>query len=213
MIKYEYFLVSYPIGKIREFFNTCHKTVEDDLNRIEEQNENGLYKDYSIYESLLETPFLRSEIIYYATLNELNILCEKIIREIYYNLFVDSKIKQDKSFISDNDGLIQRVEKLSAIKFESFKISIDNCIKFVGKQNNSEIESINGYETFSNIRERINSYKHRDSIKLKKPEKEIINFNILEERYKAYELEIGTTIKTIEQFLLDLYKFTKSKSN
>lgn len=106
MIKYEYIIISRPISNIKEYYNTCNKTVSDEIENIERQNENGYYYDYADYEGEFDRPLNRSDIIYFSTLNELNILCEKILRKIF-NDNHNTNGRIDFSHVVNNADLIR----------------------------------------------------------------------------------------------------------
>lgn len=212
MIKEEYWLIKAPIYRIKEYFDTCYKTVENDLNQIEEQNENGYYKELGDYERACDNPLSRSDIIYYSTLNELNILCENIIRKIYSDINSFSKTKEKKHQDSNLEVVFQQYHENAKIILLSYKENMNKCIDQIENFHCIRFENLNNYEIFLEIRKRINSYKHRDNIKHKYKKNVKSNYSPIFDKYSTFELDIDNTLNSIESFLLELYKLTRSKN-
>ena len=50
MVKPEFIYIKSPIYDIKEFFDSCMKTVHDVLDDIEKKKEEGYYENYGDYE-------------------------------------------------------------------------------------------------------------------------------------------------------------------
>jgi hypothetical protein len=200
LISHKIISIGFPIDFISEFFQKCIKTVNDDLDDVEEKNEKGYYEDYGEYESAFSIPLKRQEIIYHATINELNILIDKTIRGFAFKYFKKEELKKR----NDEFSIIKNIEDFFKLYNEHF----DKLIKYINLEYEINISKINGYSQIIKIRNINNAYKHRENHKYKNTK---INPKIpnVFDKYFIHDEDILKLINDTKQFLYDLYDLIK----
>jgi hypothetical protein len=175
---------------IRSFLEAVTAAADKEYSKIAAMSEAGEFYHYDDRANAYFVPEMWEKIAIRATLGELNALVEWELNYIASGLSPSKHSKEQKG----------------RLRF-GFDLKMNETVERIENYYEIEIKDMAGYEDVKNIRDKVNSFKHRKGFK--HPYKD--SCKVMGERFELTREEAFQSIDSVRTFLKDIWSRTKSK--
>ncbi len=155
-------MLEIQISLLRSFLDDARRSVGKDIARIENQNEKGRYKSFEDYERALDAPIYKLFLSSRAVAYELSALVERTFHQFASRAWRESKKYQGPKHIMDLPNIDEK--NLRQIKMVS-DLPFSKVIQLIERYYDFNLSDIEGWKDVGDLREIVNSFKHRDGFK------------------------------------------------
>ncbi|MCK4825547.1 hypothetical protein KA005_57900, partial [bacterium] len=179
------------LDAIRSFLITVLDAASSEYSKIQIRSNAGEFNHYDDEANAFFIPMMWEEIACRSTLGELNALVEWELQTMAIIPFSEKKEKASNT-------------KKSKLVYDLY---VGDVIQLIEKHYQIKINEIDSYDVVKDIRNKVNSFKHRKGFK--HPLKD--RCKVIPERFEVSRSEALRSIDLVRDFFIDLWSKTNDK--
>lgn len=179
------------LNAIRSFLTMVSDAASLEYSKIQSKSDSGEFGHYEDKENALFNPMMWEEIACKATLGELNALFEGELHNIATVPFFKA----------------ERASEASKPKLVS-DLPVGQVIALIEKYYQINIKEVDSYDKMEDIRNKVNSFKHRKGFKHPRND----GCEVIPEKFELSTMDTLKSIDVVRRFITDLWLKTKDKT-
>lgn len=197
-----YLLLHIELDAIRNFLKHTDDEAGAEIRSVFGRNDAGEYKDIDDFENALFQPLTRQEISARAVYYELNALMERELQASAHLPWLESEKHRGPKTLDWDNMTLDSVRSLKMVE----DLRFGEVVNLIEEKYRIRIKDLGGADTFLQVREMVNSFKHRKGlIDFRKQEPKDIKF------FAHHKADIEQAYLTIDKtyiFITALWKAT-----